>query len=126
MKNLTRLRPCHRMKSLSIIGGFLDGQVVELANGLNCIIGARGTGKTTVLEFVRYTLGEKLSDNAASVRIDPDQYAAPPRGCDCSLVSSANGRLVGCRQSDTTHSNLQAGRLERLGIVVSCAVVSDR
>jgi len=41
----------HRLKSLAVIGGFLDGQTFELADGINCIIGARGTGKTTVLEF---------------------------------------------------------------------------
>ena len=60
----------HRLKSLAIIDGFLDGQTFELADGLNCIIGARGTGKTTVLEFVRYALGEMPGDNAASRRIE--------------------------------------------------------
>lgn len=45
-----------RIKSLTIIGGFLDGLLVTFADGLNCIIGARGTGKTTVLEFVRYAI----------------------------------------------------------------------
>ena len=46
----------HRIRSLSIIGGFLDGQRFDLVGGLNCFIGARGTGKTTVLELVRYAL----------------------------------------------------------------------
>ncbi|MGA2061777.1 MAG: ATP-binding protein, partial [Thermoguttaceae bacterium] len=39
---------------MSVIGGFLDGLRLELADGLNCFIGGRGTGKTTVLEFVRF------------------------------------------------------------------------
>ncbi|MBN2313672.1 MAG: AAA family ATPase [Sedimentisphaerales bacterium] len=47
---------CHRLKSLSVVGGFLDGLNIDFADGLNCLIGHRGTGKTTVLEFVRYTL----------------------------------------------------------------------
>lgn len=38
----------HQLKSLTIIGGFLDGVRIDLATGLNCIIGARGTGKTTI------------------------------------------------------------------------------
>lgn len=46
----------HRLKSLRIIGGFLDGVTLDLAGGLNCLIGARGTGKTTILEMVRYAL----------------------------------------------------------------------
>ena len=45
-----------RLRSISITGGFLDGTVFDLADGLNCLIGARGTGKTSVLELVRYTL----------------------------------------------------------------------
>ena len=44
--------------SLTIVGGFLDGTRVEFLPGLNCIIGARGTGKTTLLEFVRWVLDE--------------------------------------------------------------------
>jgi len=46
----------HRIRSIAVIGGFLDGAHFELADGLNCFIGARGTGKTTALEFVRYAL----------------------------------------------------------------------
>jgi hypothetical protein len=46
----------HRIRCISIIGGFLDGTKFELADGLNCFIGARGAGKTTMLEFVRHWL----------------------------------------------------------------------
>lgn len=47
----------HKLLSLEVTGGFLKGAELEFADGLNCIIGGRGTGKTTVLEFVRYVLG---------------------------------------------------------------------
>jgi len=46
----------HRLRSVSVVGGFLDGTQFDLSDGLNCLIGPRGTGKTTVLEFVRYAL----------------------------------------------------------------------
>ena len=59
----------HRLRSLTIIGGFLDGEKFDLADGLNCIIGARGTGKTTVLEFVRYVMDTMPSDKDARKRI---------------------------------------------------------
>jgi ABC-type lipoprotein export system ATPase subunit len=45
-----------KIRSLCVVGGFLDGFTADLADGLSCIIGARGTGKTTVLELVRYAL----------------------------------------------------------------------
>jgi ABC-type lipoprotein export system ATPase subunit/histidinol phosphatase-like PHP family hydrolase len=34
-------------------GGFLDGQIVKFSKNLTCIIGGRGTGKSTILESVR-------------------------------------------------------------------------
>ena len=46
----------HSIERLSVTGGFLDRVSIELADGLNCFIGARGTGKTTALEFLRYGL----------------------------------------------------------------------
>ena len=40
-----------------ITGGFMQGARLEFSQGLNCIIGGRGTGKTTILELVRHVLG---------------------------------------------------------------------
>ena len=59
---------CHRLKSLSVVGGFLDGMNIEFADGLNCLIGHRGTGKTTVLEFIRYALDEFPRDDGGQAR----------------------------------------------------------
>lgn len=49
--------PHHAILGISVTGGFLAGMKLELADGLNCLIGGRGTGKTTVLEFLRFGLG---------------------------------------------------------------------
>ena len=69
MKKATgRTKRCHRLKSLSVIGGFLDGMNIEFADGLNCLIGHRGTGKTTVLEFIRYALDEFPADDGGLAR----------------------------------------------------------
>lgn len=43
--------PC--VWGMSIDGGFLDGQVIRFSRNLNCIIGGRGTGKSTTFEGVR-------------------------------------------------------------------------
>lgn len=37
--------------------GFLDGLDIEFTPGLNSLIGARGTGKTSVIELLRFCLG---------------------------------------------------------------------
>ncbi len=50
------LNGSHRLKSVAIHGGFLDGVRLDLTAGLNCLIGGRGTGKTTALELVRYAM----------------------------------------------------------------------
>lgn len=44
---------------IQIEGGFLDGFDLPLSTGLNVIIGARGTGKTSVIELIRYALNAK-------------------------------------------------------------------
>ena len=58
---MTKRKPAppahHAVSSLRVTGGFLGGAVLELADGLNCLIGGRGTGKTTALEFLRFGLG---------------------------------------------------------------------
>ena len=60
---------CHKLKSMSVVGGFLDGLNVDFAEGLNCLIGHRGTGKTTVLEFVRYAIdGFSTGDTGSTHR----------------------------------------------------------
>ena len=51
--------------ALSWQGGFLDGAAIHLNENLNVLIGGRGTGKSTVVESVRYVLGlEPLGEEA--------------------------------------------------------------
>lgn len=59
----------YRLKEVRIVGGFLDGINYRFSDKLNCIIGARGTGKTTFLEFIRYALNAMPKDTAAQKRI---------------------------------------------------------
>lgn len=65
--------PSHRLRAIEIVGGFLDGERIELSAGLNCLIGARGTGKTTVIELVRFALDvlpDQQTDSAGRRRIE--------------------------------------------------------
>ncbi len=40
-------------------GGFLDGVNLHLNNNLNCVIGGKGTGKSTIIETLRYVFDVK-------------------------------------------------------------------
>jgi DNA repair ATPase RecN/histidinol phosphatase-like PHP family hydrolase len=42
-----------RIVGAQLDGGFLTGQVVQFSRNLNCIIGGRGTGKSTIFESIR-------------------------------------------------------------------------
>jgi DNA repair ATPase RecN len=47
-----------RILSLAVTGGgFLDNVTLDFADGLNCILGGRGVGKTTILQATRFALG---------------------------------------------------------------------
>src|SRR5260221_2379918 len=58
MTQQSRNRSAHHVvKSLNVMGGFLADAHLEFVDGLNCLIGGRGAGKTTALEFLRFGLG---------------------------------------------------------------------
>ncbi|MDL1979133.1 MAG: phosphoesterase [Deltaproteobacteria bacterium] len=51
--------------AMSWQGGFLDGAAIHLNENLNVLIGGRGTGKSTIVESIRYVLGmEPLGEEA--------------------------------------------------------------
>lgn len=58
----------HKIRSLEVVGGFLDGMRLEFGESLNCLIGGRGTGKTTVLELIRWALDQMPDDTEEDVR----------------------------------------------------------
>ena len=47
------------IKKVKISGGYLDEFNVDLSQNLNTIIGGRGTGKSTLIELLRYALDKK-------------------------------------------------------------------
>ncbi len=70
----------HKIKSIELTGGFLQGVKLEFSDGLNCIIGGRGTGKTSVLEAIRYAL-----DRMPDVHSDKARYQAIEKLLDHNL-----------------------------------------
>lgn len=45
------------IKRIQVEEGFLNGLDLEFCKGLNVLIGARGTGKTSIIELLRFCLG---------------------------------------------------------------------
>ena len=45
-----------QIKSIAVEGGYFDGLSAEVSGHLNAVIGGRGTGKSTLLECLRYAL----------------------------------------------------------------------
>jgi hypothetical protein len=75
----------HVVLNLDVTGGFLAGAKLEFADGLNCLIGGRGAGKTTALEFLRFGLG---------LMPDPKVNAQRHRAIDALVKANlGNGRL---------------------------------
>lgn len=63
----------HKIRCLEVTGGFLDGMRLDFEGNLNCLIGGRGTGKTTVLEMIRWVsdhMPAQSEDGARSREID--------------------------------------------------------
>ncbi len=56
------------IKAISFEGGLLDRAVVNFSPELNTLIGIRGSGKSSILEILRYTLGIPLSPIAVDPR----------------------------------------------------------
>lgn len=44
------------IKSFAVYGGYLDGLSIDFSDNLTTIIGGRGTGKSTIINLIRYTL----------------------------------------------------------------------
>ena len=91
--------PHHVVLSLDVTGGFLAGAQLEFADGLNCLIGGRGAGKTTALEFLRFGLG-----------LMPDPKANPQRHRAIDALVKANLGQLRIELRKKTDMRYTAGR----------------
>ncbi|ABE46905.1 TrlF family AAA-like ATPase [Polaromonas sp. JS666] len=57
----------------TIGGGFLKGQSIHFSRNLNCIIGGRGTGKSTTFEAVRCLTGSESGAEVVDSEVWPHQ-----------------------------------------------------
>lgn len=72
------------IKSIAVYGGYLDGLIFDLSDNLTTIIGGRGTGKSTIINLIRYTL---------NLPIDKDIQKSFNNMIDANLGSSGRVEL---------------------------------
>lgn len=60
------------VRAISMDGGFLTGQGIQFSPNLNCIIGGRGTGKSTTFEAIRCLTGQSGTGDVVDSEVWPD------------------------------------------------------
>ena len=68
--DLPEVVPC--FETLTIEGGLLDKQIINFSKNLTCIIGGRGTGKSTLLECVRAGANAHTEASVINTEVWPD------------------------------------------------------
>lgn len=77
------------IESIKIEGGSLDGFRQNLSPGLNVLIGGRGTGKSSVIELIRFCLGAPSSSD--SIGKDALEHALGVLGDGKVVIALTNG-----------------------------------
>jgi predicted ATPase len=81
-----------RVLSAAFQGGFLDGVTLDFSQNLNCLIGGRGSGKSTALIALRAALGADLEGDD-----DPDEPDRMPATTTVVFVDRAGNRRTAVR-----------------------------
>ena len=81
------------IERIEVEEGFLDGLDLEFSRGLNVVIGARGTGKTSMLELIRFALGAPAFTERAAAAADAQVRAVLGRGKVTLTVRDASGEV---------------------------------
>jgi len=55
------------IKSISFDGGKLDGETIELSSSMNNLVGVRGSGKSSIIEAIRYGLELPFGSNSVDI-----------------------------------------------------------
>ena len=102
------------IRRIQVEEGFLEGADISFSDGLNTIIGARGTGKTSVLELIRYCLGAPSFTKEAS-KISYDHALAILGGGQVTVtLQDKEGEVIVTRSgsSSSTSSPRSSGHFE--------------
>ncbi len=90
------------VRSLRFEGGILDGKRIDLSDEMSCLIGIRGSGKSAVLECLRFALELPLPESAEELDLkykqDLVRFALGSGGKVVVEVEDAQGRRYEIRR----------------------------
>ena len=106
VRNAIKLNPKARCKAEAVLpiayrrilgakfeGGFLDGVSMSFSGNLNCLIGGRGSGKSTALLSIRAALGARLASNE-----NPDDPDRMPNKTVITFIDEAGSSRTAIRR----------------------------
>jgi energy-coupling factor transporter ATP-binding protein EcfA2 len=80
--------------------GFLDGLNLEFSQGLNVVIGARGTGKSSLIELIRFCLNAKGHTGASERRSFEHAVSVLKSGQVTVTLRDGDQRIIVSRSAD--------------------------
>jgi predicted ATPase len=98
-----------RVLSASFAGGFLDGVTMDLSPNLSCLIGGRGSGKSTALIAIRAALGTDMTGED-----DPDDPDRMPETTTVRFLDRAGSERVAVRHRGGSPKDPASGGPVRL------------
>lgn len=117
-------QPHSWVRSIRFEGGILDGKRFDFSDQLNCLIGIRGSGKSAVLEALRYALELPCDETVADWKYKQDlvRFALQSGGKVIVEVEDAQGRLCEVRRILNDRSGVYVGNQLRPGVSTQSVV----
>ena len=111
-------QPHSWVRSIRFEGGILDGKRFDFSDQLNCLIGIRGSGKSAVLEAIRYALELPCDETLADWKYKQDlvRFALQSGGKVLVEVEDAQGRLCEVRRILNDRAGVYVGGQLRPGV----------
>jgi len=93
-------QPHSWVHSVRFEGGMLDGKRMDFSEEMNCLIGVRGSGKSAVLECLRYALQFPLDESTEDYKYKQElvRFALGSGGKVVADVEDAQGRVYEIRR----------------------------
>jgi predicted ATPase len=117
-------QPHSWVRSIRFEGGILDGKRFDFSDQLNCLIGIRGSGKSAVLEALRYALELPCDETVADWKYKQDlvRFALQSGGKVLVEAEDAQGRLCEVRRILNDRAGVYVGDQLRPGVSTQSVV----
>jgi predicted ATPase len=117
-------QPHSWVRAIRFEGGMLDGKRFDFSQQLNCLIGIRGSGKSAILEALRYALELPCDETVADWKYKQDlvRFALQSGGKVVVEAEDAQGRLCEVRRILNDRAGVYVEDQLRPGVSTQTAV----